>query len=73
MSDEIPVCPECDSSRIFPRSGRHNGRKGWKCDDCVEMYDEPAYRERYQQAGMDSGTLAYKLMHMDASEVTGGD
>jgi len=37
------------------------------------MYDEPAYRERYQKAGLDSGTLAYKLLHMDASEVTRGD
>jgi hypothetical protein len=73
VSNEIPVCPECDSSRIFPRSGRHNGRKGWKCDICVEMYDEPAYRERYRPTGFDKGSLPYKLLHTDPSEVTGGD
>ena len=73
MTDEIPVCPECDSSRIFPRSGRHNGRKGWKCDDCREMYDHFVYREPYMTSGLDRSSLAYKLTQLDPSEVTGGD
>lgn len=44
-TDEIPVCPECDSHRIRPRNGRNANRsiKRWRCE-CGAEFDEPTYR-----------------------------
>jgi transposase-like protein len=69
MTGKIPVCPDCDSSRFFPRSGRHNGEPGWKCVNCDELKDSVTYRDRKTPHNAASGTLARKLLDMDPEEV----
>jgi len=69
MSEKIPVCPDCDSSRIFPRSGRHNGQPGWQCDSCDELKDMVTYRSRKTPHNAASGTLARKLLDMDPEDI----
>jgi len=73
MSTKIPVCPECDSSRFRPRSGRHNGLRGWYCDQCDKIHGDAAYREPYTASGINRDTLARKLLEMDPSEVSAHD
>jgi transposase-like protein len=69
MTRKIPVCPDCDSSRIFPRSGRHNGKPGWNCDNCEELKDHVTYRTPRTNGGLASGTLAHKLANMDPEDI----
>ena len=69
MTAKIPVCPDCDSAKIFPRSGRHNGEPGWKCDECGEMKDMVAYRDRKMPHTASKNTLARKLMDMDPEDI----
>jgi len=69
MSRKIAVCPDCDSASIFPRSGRHNGKPGWKCTDCDELKDTVRYRDRKMPHMAGKGTLARKLMDMDAEDL----
>lgn len=69
MTEKIPVCPDCDSARLFPRSGRHTGESGWKCDACGELKQTVAYRDRRGDFGFAPGTLAHKLANMSADEL----
>jgi len=69
MSKKIAACPDCDSSDIHYRTGKHNGRPGWKCESCKGMVDSPNYREPYRKPGFDNSSLAYKLEQMSAEEV----
>lgn len=69
MTDEIAACPDCDSSDIHYRTGRHNGKPGWKCERCKSMVEEPTYRAPYRTAGIDTSSLAYRLQQMSADEV----
>jgi len=69
MSQKIPVCPDCDSYRVFPRSGRHNGQPGWKCEICDELKTTVAYRDRKTEYTAGKGTLARKLMDMDPEDI----
>jgi len=69
MSRKIPVCPDCDSARLYARSGRHNGKPGWRCDECGEIKDTIAYRERKCDYGFSPETLAGKLAQMDPDEL----
>ena len=69
MTQKIPVCPDCDSARLYARSGRHNGESGWRCDECGEIKDRIAYRERKGDYGFSPDTLAHELWKMDPDEV----
>jgi len=69
MSKKIAVCPDCDSASIFPRSGRHNGKPGWKCSDCNELKDTVRYRNRKTPHHAGKGTLARKLMDLDPEDI----
>jgi transposase-like protein len=69
MTRKIPVCPDCDSSNIYPRSGRHNGKPGYKCDDCRELKDMVVYREAKTGYALQKDTLAYRLANMDPEDV----
>jgi len=69
MSDTIPVCPECDSSQFRPRSGRHNGKPGWRCHDCDKHYKRPAYRERYRRGGYSKDDLVARLLEIDPGPI----
>jgi hypothetical protein len=68
MSDKIPVCPDCDSAALFPRSGRHTGESGWMCSECDELKEQVAYRDRKGGFGYAKGTSAAKLWEMDPSD-----
>jgi len=68
---EIAVCPECDSSHIYYRSGSQGGPTGYRCQDCHAMVNRPMYRERYKHGTIAQGTLARKLLDMNPDEVTG--
>jgi ribosomal protein L37AE/L43A len=69
MTDEIAACPDCDSADIHYRTGKHNGRPGWKCENCKAMVEKPIYRTPHRVAGIDTSSLAYKLQQMSADEV----
>jgi transposase-like protein len=43
-SEEITVCPNCDSARIVRRT-RSNLRQRWRCKDCEARFDEADRRE----------------------------
>jgi len=68
---EIAVCPECDSSHIYYRSGSQGGPTGYRCQECHALVGKPMYRKRYKSGSPAEGTLARKLLDMDPEEVTG--
>ena len=69
MTEKIPVCPDCDTAALFPRSGKHTGESGWMCSDCKELKTSVVYRDRRGEYGYAPGTLAHKLAHMSADDV----
>jgi transposase-like protein len=69
MSNEIPVCPDCDSSQFRPRSGRHNGKPGWKCYDCETHHKRAAYRKRHKKGGYAKDDLVARLLEMDPEPI----
>lgn len=56
MSDEIPVCPECDGTNIRPIVGETQ----WYCRDCQYEYDSVCWRQR-RNNGMHAKTQLKKL------------
>jgi len=69
MTAKIPVCPDCDSSRFFPRSGRHNGEPGWKCENCGELKASDSYRDRKTPYSAARGTIARRLLDMEPEDM----
>lgn len=51
MTEQIGVCPECDSHALQHRTARPGGADRdensgkWRCEDCGQSFDEPARRE----------------------------
>jgi len=61
MSDEIPVCPECDHAQIGRRTDAPDGGlvdKDWWCRDCESRFDEPTYRESKRHRPVNRGLAA---------------
>jgi len=59
MTDEVPACPECDSSSIRNRTGKCDGvatpdRK--QCGDCYATFTEPVWREPHGNQNLTSET-----------------
>ena len=65
---DIAACPECDSSRVYPRNAKHGGTPGWSCEHCGHI-GRPKYRPPHHHRSPGSHTLAGRLLEMDASEV----
>jgi ribosomal protein L37AE/L43A len=68
MTTDIPACPQCDSSRVYPRNAKHGGTPGWSCEHCGHI-SSPVYRQPIQERGPGSHTLAGRLLEMDPAEV----
>ena len=56
MSETVEVCPECDTTAIYSRSGGHRGRTprdapAYGCHNCGALFDEPVERARKTNAG----------------------
>jgi len=63
VSDEIPVCPECDKTNISP-SARS---QGWYCKDCGATFVDPPTRDSRQHTGLPSASTQ-RLNEMDPDE-----
>jgi len=71
MSDEIPVCPECDQPRIERRTDAPDGpdsRGRWHCR-CGADFETPAYREPKGATGPNQGSLVYQLDDADPGDL----
>jgi hypothetical protein len=69
----VPVCPDCDSAEITPRTDRSEVRHqragdpdaDWHCGNCQADFDEPARREPTAESpAYRTGTQA-QLLAMD--------
>lgn len=73
MTDEIEVCPECDSSSLYnnnPDAYRGSGEaKRYGCYDCKATFDVPPKRDRKPGGGRRHG-LASRLAGADPDDVT---
>lgn len=73
MSDEIPACPECDSSRMHPNSGGQGGGEAeaaWRCKACHESFEDPNWRPRHRQkSDRTRSPHANALLDADPDEV----
>lgn len=76
MSDEIPVCPKCDSTHIRRRVPGHahsfvDGQRRWFCQGCGGRFDDVRWRERRAPARFHPDSSQQALLDADASEVLG--
>ena len=61
MTDEIPVCPECDHAHIRRRTDAPDGGVvdgNWYCRDCGGRFDQPASRESESNRPVTRGLAA---------------
>lgn len=64
MTDEIAVCPHCDTSNIEPQT-----RGDYRCKKCKRTFETPAYRDpRHPTRGSSHG-LARILERADVTSV----
>jgi transposase-like protein len=75
MSDEIPCCPSCESSRIYARTTGNRGRwrksdaeQSWRCKDCDETFEAPDQRAK-RSGGVSRFGAAKTLRDMDPDDV----
>lgn len=73
MTDEITVCPECESSQIRTRNinSMHGpeSTKRWHCEDCRIDFDTPDTRPRKPSGGVNG--LAHTLSTLSPDQVGG--
>lgn len=76
--EEIPVCPNCGSSRVRRRWGKQSddiepgSYKCWLPEGCGEEFNEPDYRERDASRASGVGGLSSagrRLVEMDPDEL----
>ena len=72
MSDDIPVCPECDLPRIGRRTSAPDGASGankWHCRDCGTDFDHPTHRGRKTETAHAEGSPARALVDKDPDDL----